>query len=66
MPVMRECEIQPLTYGSSPQTLEHQRCLELLLEHRFLGPDLLFLIHQDGVDPEQVLPNELPGDAHAS
>lgn len=66
MPTMREYEIKPLTYSSSPQTLEYQRCLEPLLEPRFLGPDLLFLIHQDGADPEQVLPSELPGDAHAS
>lgn len=66
MPKIRECEIQPLTYSSSPQTLEHQRCLEPLLEHRFLAPDLLFLIHQDGADSEQVIPSELPGDAHAS
>lgn len=55
-----------LTYSSSPQTSEHQRCLEPLLESRFLGPDLSFLIHQDGADPEQVIPSELPGDAHAS
>lgn len=33
-----EYEIQPLPYNSGSQTLEHQRCLEVLLEHSVLGP----------------------------